>query len=858
MLIQVQNKGKVTVAELSSVMGKIIPTAKSNNVALEQLGAGYAIMTSKGIAAAETTTYMNSMLNELGKSGSETDTLLRKTTGSSFKELMDSGKSVADVLKIVQDGAEKGGKGLSDMFGSGEAGKAAVTLLSDGVDGFNESVQGMINSVGATDEAFAKMDDTVESKMAKAKNSIANLSVVMGETFLPIVGDVAEKVTVLVQRIAEFAQENPALIKTLTGVVAGMLTLKAGGLVAKLGFLEIKGGVQAAQKFMELFKGKAAQAGVETIGLGSKLKGAGSGVLNYFKDVKGSLGTAKGEISTAISSIFNFGGDSSGIGNKLLNGITAPFKSIGTFSKGVGSNISKGVLGGFSKVSGGITGTIGKVGSVIMKSPVGNIAGIIGGSVGKVGSLLSPLGGVVSSVFAPLGKIGGSLLGSFGGMAAKFIPFLGIATAVIGVIQLIRNNLDKIREVVGNVFGEQGLAIFDKFIGIITNVSNVIKGIFSDGNLGAITEKIRSIFGDGAADIFQKFIDIGQSVFKIISEVAQVAADVIGNTLSVMIPAIQSAAMAIWNIIQPIAMAILSLIQFLLPTIQEIMTNIITVVSGVIQNITTILSGIINFISGVFTGNWSQAWDGIVSIFSGIFGGISSIAKGVMNGVISVLNIGIRALNKIQIPEWVPVVGGKGINIPEIPQFAKGTNQTPDTFIAGEAGAELITNSKNRKVFTALETGNIFKNAMKVKEAVGNSGGEGGSGRNLIPDINIPKVEYLTNSSQNSGTIEALKANAESVRSVLNNVIAKIPVNQVTETIKEKVLGVESPNVVVASGGGGNTYTIQIYNQPTIHVDGDAPDDLDNKLKKNNENLLNMVDEKIKKIEEDESRTRYE
>ena len=63
MLVQTQNKGKVSVGELSSVMGKIIPTANANNVALEQLCAGYAIMTSKGIAAAETTTYMNSMLN---------------------------------------------------------------------------------------------------------------------------------------------------------------------------------------------------------------------------------------------------------------------------------------------------------------------------------------------------------------------------------------------------------------------------------------------------------------------------------------------------------------------------------------------------------------------------------------------------------------------------------------------------------------------------------------------------------------------------------------------------------------------------------------------------------------------------
>ena len=81
MLVQTQNKGKVTVGELASSMGKIIPTANASNVSLEQLCAGYAIMTSKGIAAAETTTYMNSMLNELSKSGSTTDKLLRAEDG---------------------------------------------------------------------------------------------------------------------------------------------------------------------------------------------------------------------------------------------------------------------------------------------------------------------------------------------------------------------------------------------------------------------------------------------------------------------------------------------------------------------------------------------------------------------------------------------------------------------------------------------------------------------------------------------------------------------------------------------------------------------------------------------------------
>ncbi len=50
--------------------------------------------------------------------------------------------------------------------------------------------------------------------------------------------------------------------------------------------------------------------------------------------------------------------------------------------------------------------------------------------------------------------------------------------------------------------------------------------------------------------------------------------------------------------------------------------------------------------------------------------------------------------------------------------FATGTEYTPDTFIAGEKGAELITGAKGRKVFTALETANIFSNIGRIKDSI--------------------------------------------------------------------------------------------------------------------------------------------
>ena len=154
MLINTQNKGKTTVAELSASMGKIIPTAKSMGVGLEQISAGYAIMTAKGIATAESTTYMNSMLNELGKSSTKVGQALKEETGKSFQELVAEGKSVGDVLQIVQDHADKSGVAFNELWGAAEAGKAGLTLLSDGAESFNAMAKDMTAYTGATGEAM--------------------------------------------------------------------------------------------------------------------------------------------------------------------------------------------------------------------------------------------------------------------------------------------------------------------------------------------------------------------------------------------------------------------------------------------------------------------------------------------------------------------------------------------------------------------------------------------------------------------------------------------------------------------------------------------------------------------------------
>ena len=185
-LVQIQNKGKTTVAELASTMGKIIPTANSMGVSLDQLGAGYALMTSKGIATAETTTYMNSLLNELGKSGTKASEALKKGTGKTFQELTEWGYPVGDVLVMLEKEAKKSGVSLADMFGSAEAGKAALVLATDSGEAFNSLLEDMGNSLGATDAAFEKVNNTTGNKLKQSLNEVKNSAINMGDTLAPV------------------------------------------------------------------------------------------------------------------------------------------------------------------------------------------------------------------------------------------------------------------------------------------------------------------------------------------------------------------------------------------------------------------------------------------------------------------------------------------------------------------------------------------------------------------------------------------------------------------------------------------------------------------------------------------------
>lgn len=105
-------------------------------------------------------------------------------------------------------------------------------MLSDGVEGFNEQVENMLaasDGIGATQAAFEQMEDTTAARMEKAKNSIANLGVVLGQQLLPVVGTLADKVAGVVTKVSEFAQQNPKAVQTALKAVAAFAGLRSQG-----------------------------------------------------------------------------------------------------------------------------------------------------------------------------------------------------------------------------------------------------------------------------------------------------------------------------------------------------------------------------------------------------------------------------------------------------------------------------------------------------------------------------------------------------------------------------------------------------------------------------------------------------
>lgn len=212
-----------------------------------------------------------------------------------------------------------------------------------------------------------------------------------------------------------------------------------------------------------------------------------------------------------------------------------------------------------------------------------------------------------------------------------------------------------------------------------------------------------------------------EKIIPTLAEIAQKIQKLWNEALWPFIQWIMEKLNELWkNILEPIALFLMGTFyaSFMgaFEAIKGLIQAAVETIKGMIESLLQYFGGIIDFLTGFFTGNWELAWQGIVGIFEGIFNGIKSIAKGVINVVISGINGVISGVNGLaEMASSVPFLGwAKGINIPLIPQFAKGTNYFSGGGMAlvGEEGPELVTLPGGSKVSNTEKTRNILsKNA---------------------------------------------------------------------------------------------------------------------------------------------------
>lgn len=262
---------------------------------------------------------------------------------------------------------------------------------------------------------------------------------------------------------------------------------------------------------------------------------------------------------------------------------------------------------------------------------------------------------------------------------------------------------DPVIKGVSGVFNSIWKDAIDPYIQIITKAwadfSQILLDLWKEhgqpliDNIGEFATKtialFQSIWDNVISPIVEPFLDMlswlwDKHLKGLIKEVGDFIGELVNGALEIYNKFIQPIVMWLVEKLAPVWSYLSSLVVGVLGTVLGVVTDVI---SGIIK----VFKGIIEFITGIFTLNWKKAWQGVKDIYSILISAIAGNFKAPINFIIDGINAFISGLNKIKIPDWVPAVGGKGINIPKIPKLAQGgVIDKPTIAMVGEAGKEAV------------------------------------------------------------------------------------------------------------------------------------------------------------------------
>lgn len=288
------------------------------------------------------------------------------------------------------------------------------------------------------------------------------------------------------------------------------------------------------------------------------------------------------------------------------------------------------------------------------------------------------------------GKMGGgfmSLLGTFG-------PAITSLGTMVAVVSLLGDHFEDVRNIVGQIFGEGGLAVFDAFTGKISGIGDTIKQVFGQlttpEGLQSIQQKLSgfNIGGLNLGDVFSAAMPAIQTVMPLIQSFAGVFSQIVDLGA---------------NHIKPLLVEVFGfVVNQGIPAVMPLLSTVVSLVGTVLVNA---IKTVIDVIGK------------LLPVAEPVVLGIIGLVKGIVGVVVNVVNAIIRTLNKINftVPDWVPALGGKrfGFNLTEValPKFADG-GFTNGPSLAGEAGTEAIISfrrsQREQNIDTWMQAGKML------------------------------------------------------------------------------------------------------------------------------------------------------
>ena len=455
-----------------------------------------------------------------------------------------------------------------------------------------------------------------------------------------------------------------------------------------------------------------------------------SGIGGVTKQIfTGIIGQNGIDVAKLAGGLKNFGGATAAVfgampGNAAKAGVNFLSKMNFANGTGLGRTIYR-----MANSTQGLSGkaALAQMGYIFNQTRPGQVLSSATGFVKNAAPAVADFGGKAfglgKAVASPVLKGGFNI---FAGLMSTFGPVIAGLGSVIAVVSLLGDHFEDIRQIIGQVFGEKGLTLFDGFTGkvqgIAGNIHDTLAGAFSLENLQNIQQSLsgKSIFGiDDLGTTFGAVIPIIESVKGLIGQIVD---------LSV-------------NHIKPLLADVLSFaVNDLFPAVSPLISMIISLVGTTLINAIKLVVDVIH---------------GLLPVIEPVIQSIVGLIKGIVSVTITVVNGIIRALNSFSftVPQWlenVPVAknfAGKtfGFNLSEVamPAFANG-GFTSGVSIAGEAGTEAVISFK-----PSVHDSNV-ENWVRAGRMLGVSG------EDATRAAGVQNVQYFANGGFTNGSKEKL------------------------------------------------------------------------------------------------------